>query len=126
MDPDPDSGSTTVCVWWRRLLDQAAAPNKGNPTREKEEREICLYLLCFKRGDPPPLFIGAREEPTPLPFPCGTKPHKGGGGAGLEGGEEPPLGARPKGKGLPPTNGPQKAHKPFFFLFNYLNHLFNI
>ena len=40
MDSDPDSSSTTACVWWRNP-NLVQPPNKGNPTKVGErEREL--------------------------------------------------------------------------------------
>src|SRR3954464_10724323 len=81
MDSDPDSSSTTACVWWRNPQPSVAS-KQGESTRGRRRREremrTCLKNMMIKRA-PLPLLIYAKEGCHPPPTShVGLIPRGGG------------------------------------------------
>ena len=112
MDSDPDSSSTTACVWWRNPQPRVPAPNNGNHTKgEREgEREVSKEMGC-REGEPSSTIYSTKGG-----APCRTSPrwdyshHAYGRGSG-----RPPCGQVAHGASLLwgknlSLNGPNMAH----------------
>src|SRR3954464_6367288 len=99
MDSDPDSSSTTACVWWRNP--QPSADSKQGESahrREKEgERDENLSHWMKEKGHRTPPYIGQGGGTPPSPSHVVLNQREGGNAP--RGAWAPPLAPWAKGVG---------------------------
>ena len=99
MDSDPDSSSTTACVWWRNT-NLVQAPNKGSPTKEgirgREKSENLSQIGCQKGAHLPSLYRIRGGASLP-PLPMWDLSHKGGSAPAIGGMRALPWRKGPRG-----------------------------